>query len=338
MIYPLTFSIKLKPWRSDLSQERAWREASPRLIDFAIELYKTYSNDKWGLLCELISDARFLEITGAEKSPILDPGLHTLGRRSVHNEKRELYFSYQAACTYLRNALLEFLPDSLLEPLKDRYDSLASASTAHIFESLSQSLGVLNAEDLRLLRAEISAPYIPGQSIRTILAEQVTRNLRILGENGQPLSNFDAVAAIKSKFNPVTFEECWKDYARTNGPVLSQTPESLIAAIITHVNERMNTGSPVPDVALSATKSSDPFLHQMTESMSALAASVVQLQAQIAATHLPKPSKPACYCWTHGPSGHNSKDCRSRALGHQENATAKHKMGGREAKWRDKRV
>ena len=35
-----------------------------------------------------------------------------------------------------------------------------------------------------------------------------------------------------------------------------------------------------------------------------------------------------CYCWTHGACGHTSKECRTRADGHQTAATFQNRMGG----------
>ena len=93
-------------------------------------------------------------------------------------------------------------------------------------------LTTLNADDFDSIKAEISAPYQPGQSIRTVLANQVIRNLRILKEQGQPLCDLDAVQLIQSKFDPVVFKDCWMDYARTNGPISLKSPDSLVKALI----------------------------------------------------------------------------------------------------------
>ena len=37
------------------------------------------------------------------------------------------------------------------------------------------------------------------------------------------------------------------------------------------------------------------------------------------------------YCWTHGASNHKSKNCRTKAQGHQDLATFEDKMGGSKA-------
>ena len=45
----------------------------------------------------------------------------------------------------------------------------------------------------------------------------------------------------------------------------------------------------------------------------------------------PPSNRPAAYCWTHGNTYHASSDCRNKATGHQDRATASNKMGGKDA-------
>ena len=76
MLYPSTFSLEIRqPFRSDLTESRAFREALPRVIEFLIELFP-YGNDNFGVLSEFVSDKRFADITDkAEKNPVRFPDL-----------------------------------------------------------------------------------------------------------------------------------------------------------------------------------------------------------------------------------------------------------------------
>ena len=44
----------------------------------------------------------------------------------------------------------------------------------------------------------------------------------------------------------------------------------------------------------------------------------------------PTGNSPAAYCWTHGNTYHTSAQCKKKATGHQDRATATNKMGGKE--------
>lgn len=339
MLYPSTFSLEPKPWRSDLTEQRAFREALPRIQDFLIELFP-YGNDNFGVLSEFVSDKRFFEITnGAEKNPVRSPDLpaERASTPSLRRQQKEdaddlkkQAFSFRLATNYARQKILQFFPDSLLSPLKVN-GSLATVTSETIIETLAEQLEHFNAEDIVSIRAEISSPYVPGQSIRAVLNQQVLQNLRILTENGQALSNYDACRAIKAKFNPIQFEDCWKDYARTNGKVSKQTPQSLCEAIIVHVTERMHTHEQLHDVALVATKEAPSKLERLLETMQE---AILRLEMAQSATALSAQAAPVQnlkkhpYCWTHGVCGHSSADCRSKAPGHQNTATERNKIGG----------
>jgi hypothetical protein len=327
MSLPTSFANKLKEWRADLSEKRAMLEALPRIIDLSIEVLKHTGHPafKWGVLAEVVSASRFTQITAErrrdfrmEAPPIQKPDDQS---KEDRKEAKALYASYCAATAHVRTEIINMLPGALLEPLKIS-DSLATVRTKTIVETLATELATLNEDDFDAIRADLCAPYQDGQSIRSILAEQVTRNLRVLREHGQPLSDIDAVRCIQSKFNPITFDDCWKDYARTNGPISSKTPSSLVAAIIIFVNERMRIGRPVPNVALS-TVTTEP-------NYAALVAEIAELKRNLGKQEErdKKRSRKPHYCWTHGLCAHSSKDCENDNPAHKREATIDKRMGG----------
>ena len=329
MSLPITFTNKLKSWRSDLSEKRAMLEALPRVFDLAIEVLNHTGHPafKWGVLAEIVSKTRFKQITAERKKdfqmcapPIEKPEGQS---KQDRKEAKALYGTYCAAAAHVRAEVINMFPGALLEPLKVN-DSLASVSTYVIVETLASDLATLNEEDLDAIRAELCSPYQDGQSIRSVLADQVTRNLRLLREHGQPLSDIDAVRCIQAKFNPNVFEECWRDYARTNGPIASKTPGSLVAAIIIFVNERMRVGAPVPNVALSTVSNSNEPTY------AALVAEVAELRRELGRRQERDQKRPyqARYCWTHGVCGHSSKDCETDNPAHKREATFENRMGG----------
>ena len=324
MSLPTTFTNKLKSWRHDLSEKRAMMEALPLIADLSIEVLKHTGHPafKWGVLAEVVSASRFQRITGSKRRDFrVEPPPTERPNNQSKEERKEtkaLYGTYCAAAAHVRSEIINMFPRALLEPLKVQ-DSLATVRTKDIVETLATELATLNEDDLDAIRAELCAPYQEGQSIRSILAEQVTRNLRLLKEHGQPLSDIDAVRLIQAKFKPLTFDECWKDYARTNGPIASKTPESLVAAIIVFVNERMRVGKPVPNVALSTTKDEPNY--------AALVAEIADLKRELMDRNKKRPHK-ARYCWSHGSCDHPSKACTNEAPGHKKEATYNDRMGG----------
>ena len=154
------------------------------------------------------------------------------------------------------------------------------------------------------------------------------------------MSAIETVRIIKGKFSPIAFKKCWDQYAISNGPVASQTPASLIAAIIKFVEERLKSGHPLADVALKASSSESHSeftamrqqISDLSHQLKALSASNVKQKAN----NFVFVEKQ--YCHTHGPmsdAGHNSKNCFKRGEKHDESASVRDHKGGREARWHE---
>ena len=326
-------STKLAPWRSDLSYPRGWRDARPRLIDYLIDLTGVHTVDGLGLAHIALPDAKFLTTFGVAKTIVPDPGdvapAHRveLAQWVANKAPTGRFMMQKLGWAEARATILGFIPAELLEPLKVN-GSLISRSIEFIFTTFDAQLGVFTEADLIAVKAELTSMYEPMSSIRVCLAQTCERPLRILREEGQSMSNADAVRAIKGKFSPITFQLCWEQYAVTNGPLVTQTPATLMAAIIVFVEERMNAGTPLGGVALQVAVAADN---------QALARTVAELTAAVAALTKAKSTVPSKhYCHTHGPCGHNSTkgkgplDCHHPGPHHDATATVNDHKGGRE--------
>ena len=336
----ITYAAKLGPWRTDLNSDvLGFREFRPRLLDFARGVKAVNS---LGVLHEVVGRREFARLSnGANVRLVPDPGsvvpIDAYARDQFKFDTNE-YNIQCSASAYLRESLHSVIPDHLLEPYKVE-GSLFSRSAKYLIKQLDKQLGVLTEQDFDTIKAQIALPYMPNTPIRTILATEVLRNLSLLADNGQPMSAIESVRLIKGKFNPIVFEKCWDQYAISNGPIASQTPGSLVACIITFVEERLSSGKPLTDVALktSAIESHSEFtamrqqISDLTHQLKALSASQVK-QKVTPFTFVEKQ-----YCHTHGPLSdgkHNSKTCFQRGEKHDETATVKDHKGGREIRWR----
>ncbi len=336
----ITYAAKLGPWRTDYNSDvLAYMEARPRILDFSREIKAI---NPTGVLHEVVGRREFASLSnGAAIRVVPDPGnivpVDAYARDQFKFDTVELNIQ-NSASAFLRVSFITMVPEHLLEPHKVG-GSIAHRSVRYLVKVLDKQLRVLTEQDFDYIKEQIARPYVSNTPIRTILATDVTRNLNLLSDNGQALSAIEAVRIIKGKFSPVVFEKCWDQYAISNGPVASQTPASLIAAIIKFVEERLKSGHPLADVALLASSlEPHPELTAMRQQISDLSHQLKALSAsQVKQKVTPFTFVEKQYCHTHGPLSdgkHNSKTCFQRGEKHDETATVKDHKGGREIRWR----
>jgi hypothetical protein len=333
----VNFSAKLAPMKANEyggSEVLGYFEFRPRMLDFALMLKPCIN--AFGYIHEVVPTKEFNLITNsAAKRIVLDPG--HLVPMDPHlalqfKQDRADFNLQEAGSAYLKAEVIAAIPEHLLVPMKVG-GSLFSHSVKYIIKQLDRQLLTMTERDFDFLKSEISRHYVPNSPVRTVLANEVTRNLATLANHGQPMPTMEAVRAIKGKFDPNVFDRCWDQYAVTNGPISSQSAESLIAAIIKFVEERMNVGKPLVDVALKVSTATEPsdlmLLQQEVQALRTLT------ERALAAT---APFKELHYCHTHGPmdeSGtwHESAGCTHPGPKHDVTATVRNHKGGRAERW-----
>jgi hypothetical protein len=332
------FTAKLAPMKlNDFggSEVLAYFEMRPRVIDFLLMLKPCLNS--FGYIHEGVSTKEFNQLTNsAPKYIVLDPG-HLLPMDPLmvpqHKQNRLDFNLQEAGSAYIKAEIISAFPEYLLVPLKVG-GSLYGCTVKSIIKAMDRQLLTMTEKDFDFLKAEVARPYVPNSPVRTVLANEVTRNLALLADHGQPMATMEAVRAIKGKFDPHVFERCWDQYSVTNGPIASQSAGSLIAAIIKFVEERMNVGKPLADVALkvAATTTAPSDLMRLEQEIQALR---ILTERALAAT---APFKELHYCHTHGPmdeSGqwHDSIGCTRPGPAHDKTATVRNHKGGRVERW-----
>jgi hypothetical protein len=225
--------------------------------------------------------------------------------------------------------------------------SLFTRSVKSILKELDRQLLTPTEKDFDYIKAQFARPYEPNSPVRTVLSMEVTQNLALLEMHGQPMPTMEAIRAIKGKFRYDVFRPCWAQYAISHGPIASQSPGTLITEIIKFVEERMDIGDPLPDVALKSTvaapsTSDASIIKALQVEIQQLRATTSELALAVKETR-PEPFRELHYCHTHGPmdeSGkwHDSKDCRYPGAQHDVTATVKNHKGGRAKPWRNKKT
>jgi hypothetical protein len=154
---------------------------------------------------------------------------------------------------------------------------------------------------------------------------------------GQPLSEMDKVRHLAASVeNDQEARSCIQMYFTAFPNLAGQNFNGLATRLDTMMANR-----PPPTVAEFLGASTSPFTstsHEYLGASMSSSTSASQLaqendrlrrELQEIRNALKTQRQPKAYCWTHGPCGHESKQCVERAEGHKEEATFKNRMGGR---------
>ena len=328
----------------------AWKHFLPQLIDFSIDTNKAGSIDNFGMAYTIMTAANFQERFGAAPQPRIHPGPAAGAAAALAQWKFDMdAFSQQGRGheTVRSVVTVTGIFPHLLKPLEiDR--SLRTRTTEYIVSTIHAILSVFKKADFDWLRAELVKPYKVGSDIPQFLAMKL-EHLTDLEEAGQPVNNMDAVALIKKLFPASSFNLCWQEYNKDVGIIAERTPANLCAYIIVYADQRMQHADEAPGLAFAAGHMAPPVPAASTDeedlsNFFALyardpAAAAAQLRkptparaaAAPAAAAVAKKKKPPHYCWTHGSNfTHESPGCNNKKLGHEDAATAKVSLGGKE--------
>jgi hypothetical protein len=137
---------------------------------------------------------------------------------------------------------------------------------------------------------------------------------------GQPLSEMDKVRHLTASVeNDQEARSCIQMYFTAFPNLAGQNFNGLATRL-----ETMMANRPPPTVAefLGASTSSSTSASQLAEENDRLRRELQEIRNTLTTQRQPKAS-----CWTHGPCGHESRQCVERAEGHKEEATFKNRMG-----------
>lgn len=255
------------------------------------------------------------------------------------------------AIQLLKTELLSSLDLVTIAELDDPDYGTQRLTPASILVYLDTKFGTATSADLEANRALLAVPFRLDHDFLEFV--QTHRNAHLYADRSrQPISTADQVAMFRHAITHCgVFEKRMYYYFTTHATVLSQDFASF-ATDMTHEWQSVVLPSRATTTVASfagAAGSSPPVLSISEQVHMAVAAALKGLATIPAGSPPPagapksspgarKPLEFVHYCFTHGPlCSHPSKDCKSKAPGHDDNATAANlkdaAFAGRRDKW-----
>ena len=327
-------------WDHRLSDALAWANAAPKLVDFAINLTTSFTTNGLGVSWALMDAATYIAQFGMPPAPLNIPGPcpQQVPEREDWKIEHRNYEKQQTALIVLRQFLIKTIPQHLLAPMEIN-KSLRSRSMEYIFTTLNQQFAQLSNKDIKLLKSNLVRPYSNNGKIGQFTAAQLII-LEELRQAGQPMSNMEAIEAIKSAYDTIDFAPCWTEFSKDYGALALQTPANLCPFIVTFVEQRLEHHR-AARIALGTANaaSATPLLQNngivetelVANSDNAAAVAVKANKPRKPnppKSRLPPPGFPPYWCWScANPNSHWSHNCPTRLSGHQWKATKENLMG-----------
>jgi hypothetical protein len=332
-------SIPMPIFDRTVSQTLAYADIKAQVIDYAINIGEASSLDGLGVAYALFPPEKFEALFGTPPQPRPPMGPCGQARAGIAEwtASNLLKTQQKAKEVQLKAALVSIFPKELLTPLEDEHGSLRSRSTEYIFSALDAQLGLLTSADLDVLHARLKKPYDRTLPVESFVATFQT-TLRALTRAQQPISNNMAMGTLQACFSP-EWAQCWVKFVSDYPVVTERTVANLCRAIIIFARDALPILSAQQAIGISLAKSQDiDEVIGLREEVAALRAFVATIKKQsqppdgtrantrARAAWRDMPLKDRSFCWSCGPCGHISADCRTAKPGHQVAATFRHQM------------
>lgn len=326
----------LAPFPSEGNSLRAsWSTWELQVLDFL----DAATSSENGLLGFAMNAAQYEALAGLAPGEVHAPRVRpaplganpTTAQIAAHKYATDLYDSEQRAVKGSKTQILAALNPEALSLLTEPIFGTRRHTIRVIMDTLRTEYGTLTAADLIHQKALLLVPFRPATPIRDYI--RIQREVHLVCEGaGQPLTAADTVAALRNgvKHVPV-MASAIQHFVNSYPAVANQTFELLA----TMLGQAEDNGEPEPTTgtagyAAAITTPAEPPM--TTATLTHMIAEAVTL----ALTQHP-PARGAGraggtrgvhYCWTHGPGGHPSQDCRAPAHGHVPTATERDRRGG----------
>jgi hypothetical protein len=332
-------SIQIPIWDITQSRTLAFADFKPKIIDYAIAIGLSSGIGPNGVAFALMSPAKFQDYFGEAPQP--RPPMGPCGGKRAEiatwTALNLLTIQQQTKLILLKTALCSAVPQELLSTMEDDQGSLRSRTPEFIFSALETQLGVLTSADLDVLQIRLKKPYDRSVPVETFVATfQAT--LRALARAQQPISNNMAIGILQGCFNQ-EWTQCWVKFAADNAVVADRTVKLLCSAIVVFSRDALPILSAQQAIGISLAQDQSALiavLRQELDDMKALMATkslpgpiqhnAPKANSRARAAWRDMPLKDRSFCWSCGPCGHTSTDCRSAKPGHQVAATYRNQM------------
>ena len=330
-------TMTLAPFPAEGKTLRAsWADWETQVFDYL----EMATGDPWGLMGFAMPAEAFAIATdgaGVHAPQVLPNALEnhpTAAQTAAFKYKTGLYLAQQKALKQAKITILASLNEEAKGHLTEPTFGVRRRTLLTIMDILRTEYGVLTAHDLEVQKMELLKPYPINTPIRDYIRQH--RDVHtVCAAAGQPMSAADKVHALRlgAKHVPPMVAAI-QHYLMMTPNVAQQT----FVGLATILGQAEDNGDPAPttgtagySAAATSAKAGEPQMFTKAD--------VAQMVKEAVAEALrdnrggkDKSSAPAPklkhYCWTHGPSGHPSNECKFPAEGHSNTATNSNRQGG----------
>jgi hypothetical protein len=268
----------------------------------------------------LSPDAPFIPPVHHGSAPVHAPGATSAQITETNRQfkadtiKFNIYTSIEAN---LKKLLLQAVPATYIDELRDDIYSFANVRTLTILAHLDTTYGQISSDDLDANLEDLHRTWNSSQPIEDLWHQ--IRACRLFADDIDPISELTAIrTALLNLEKTVLFTDVLKDWCKR--PEVEHTLANLKSDFNRADKER----------------------HRSTTIRDAGFAGAASTSCATAANDSPAPTLPPAttsdpglsglhYCWSHGlgPNvSHTSASCRTKLPGHRDDATANNMLGG----------
>ena len=283
-------------------------------------------------------------------------------RMKRHARRKAEHEEYLKICSSTNQDLQDASPAEALELIKHPIHGMLRVTARQLYAHLADTYGILSTADLQEDLEILLIPYDPSTSFPVYIAQHI--KVHVTQEsNGQPMSAQAKVKHLKDGTTHCGFFEKVKDIWFINHPAAAQQAFGGVNGLA-HALLEFEKSVPRSATAKLAGYTAAVLTSGATPTIASLQAQISSLQAQQVAAAIttsgPKiggggsrgggqagggrggaggggtggsggrsnGAGPFYYCWSHGMTMHLGSACRSKKVGHDDNATWFHPNGG----------
>jgi len=284
-----------------------------------------------GLLSFGMAAGAFTALTGdAPLAPQVDPGPPAeglnVGQTAAHKYLTELFDKEQSGIKSAKTMILASLNAEALGLVTEPIHGTRRRTIVAIMDILRTTYGTLTAADLTHQKTLLLAPFQPATPVRDYIRRHREVHSMCIAA-GQPMTEADAVAALRLGVKHVpSLANAVQHFVTTVPTVAMQTFEAL-ATLLGEAEDNGEAQATTGSAGYSAASTGPPEAFSLA-TMSQMIAEAVSKAMNNADSKKPPVTGKKHYCWTHGPGGHSSQDCRQPTDGHVRTASNANRQGG----------
>jgi hypothetical protein len=305
----------------------------------------------------LVTPIPFVQPVAPPLRPIL-PAAGTVAQITAitkqHKEDRVNFIKYQETDRALVGQLIAATDYTYIASLAHPDVGFANVTALQIMTHLYATYGAISLAEREANLTRMNEPWYPPAPIETLF-ETLQRGVAFAAATGEPIA--DATVA-RIGYNQILrtglFSDACRDWRLRDE--VNQTYAEFVTHFKRQDRDRLESSTAgaqgygaMTCIVKEPKHEAEPQINSATSLTSDLAAILKELQLHRTTLNQQQTTPPVSlppaqvrmgYCWTHGSSNniqHTSKTCTRKAVGHQDDATYRNKMGGSTKTWTPRR-